>query len=173
MLETKRILLRPPKNEDLDSIHSLYCDPDIQKYLGGSYCIEVSERHLQMAIQNYGRDGYGMMVIFEKEKNGLIGFCKIQSSPLESPNNIEIIYGLLPEWRGKGYAMEAVQEILHWFFDEFVIDRIIGRVKQDNTVSRKLLEKLGFVKIEDRIDLATNEIEYVFLITKQRYCENE
>lgn len=165
MIETERTLLRPPTRSDIEEIHSLYCDPDIQKYIGGCSDIIASERSLQIAIRNYEKDGYGMMMIFQKEQESFIGFCKIQSSPFESPKHIEIIYGLLPEWRRKGYAAEATKEVLSWAFNNIEIDQIIGRVESGNDPSRKLLEGLGFEKIEDRVDPGTQKLEHVFRLT--------
>jgi ribosomal-protein-alanine N-acetyltransferase len=165
MPETERTSLRPPTMSDLEDIRSLYCDPDIQTYIGGDPDIEVCARQLQKAILKYEEDGYGMMMIFQKEQGSFIGFCKIQSSPFESPKHIEIIYGLLPEWRRKGYAAEATKEVLSWAFNNIDIDQIIGCVKPDNDASRKLLEGLGFKRIEDRVVPITKEIENVFLLT--------
>ena len=169
MLETERIVLRPPIENDLKEIHRLYCDQDIQKYLGGYPNIETSERQLQRAIQDYKKDGYGLMMIFKKEQSSFIGFCKIQSSPLEHPHNIEIIYGLLPEYRGEGYAIESTQVILHWAFNNIDIDQIVGRVKPENTKSLQLLEQLGFERFEDRLDgFNNNEVEHVLIINKSK-----
>jgi RimJ/RimL family protein N-acetyltransferase len=33
ILETKRLLLRHPVQEDLDDLYALYCNPEITKYI--------------------------------------------------------------------------------------------------------------------------------------------
>ena len=105
MLETERILLRPPTDDDLEDIHRLYCDPDIQKFLGGSSDRAISKRQLEQAILSFKKNGYGVLMIFQKEEGYLWDSVKFNLHPyLTHPKDLEVIYGLLPEWRGKGYA---------------------------------------------------------------------
>lgn len=151
---------------DVEAVHELYQDPDIQKYLGGSNDINDSKRQIQHAIKIYEKKGYGLLLICFKESKKVIGCCKIQRSPLEPPSDLEIIYGLLPKWRGKGYATETVKKVLSWIFGKVDNNQIIGRVKSDNTASTKLMKRLNFKKIGDRTDPLVNEVEYIFSINK-------
>ena len=81
MLETERILLRPPTDDDLEDIHRLYCDPDIQKFLGGSSDRAISKRQLEQAILSFKKNGYGVLMIFQKEEGYLWDSVKFNLHP--------------------------------------------------------------------------------------------
>jgi len=55
----------------------------------------------------------------------------------------EIGYVLDPEHAGRGYATEAVRELLRICFEEVGVRRVIAQLFADNLPSRRLLERLG------------------------------
>lgn len=72
------------------------------------------------------------------ERIGEINFTRRKSNfPLD------IGFAFLPEYRGKGYGTEAATRIMRYWKDEFGINEICGLVSEENTASRKLLEKIG------------------------------
>lgn len=160
------MIIRPPTIDDLDGYHALLQDKDIQKYLGGSPDHSTNERHLRHRIGELQRLGYGLMMVIDRASDTLIGYCKLQRSPLEPPDNIEIVYGLLPAWRKKGRMSEAAAKVIDLVFGAKKIERIIGRVEPENTDSRDTLLGLGFQRrLEDRIDPLTGEVEHVYFVT--------
>ena len=44
---------------------------------------------------------------------------------------------------GKGYATEAARASLQYGFNEYSLDRIVGRAMKENAASLRVLEKLG------------------------------
>lgn len=50
------------------------------------------------------------------------------------------------EYRGKGYAAEAIQLILRYYFDELRYQKVTVQVHDYNDASIALHEKLGFVR---------------------------
>lgn len=56
----------------------------------------------------------------------------------------EIGYWIRPEDQGKGYATEAAKLGLRYAFDERGLHKVMARVFEGNTPSRRVLEKLGF-----------------------------
>lgn len=58
---------------------------------------------------------------------------------------VEIGYGLLPEYWGKGYATEAVRALTAWASCQPGVTRIEAETEPDNTASQRVLEKAGFV----------------------------
>ena len=58
---------------------------------------------------------------------------------------VEIGYGLLPKYWGKGYATEAVIAAVEWALRQPGVMRIEAETEPDNTASQRVLEKSGFV----------------------------
>ena len=56
----------------------------------------------------------------------------------------ELGYGIAEEFRGYGYATEAVETILAWAFDQPGVTTVAAETEKDNAASRRVLEKCGF-----------------------------
>ena len=61
----------------------------------------------------------------------------------EGIEGIEIGYGLLPAYRGKGYAFEATEAIYNYAKNELKLEKIVAIVAPHNDKSIFLLERLG------------------------------
>lgn len=64
---------------------------------------------------------------------------------LNSNGIVEIGYGILEKYQGKGYATEAVKAISNWAFQEPKVFSIEAETDDKNIASKKVLEKCGFV----------------------------
>lgn len=56
----------------------------------------------------------------------------------------ELGYWVAPDEQGNGYATEAAGLGLRYAFDERGLHRVVARVLDGNSASRRVLEKLGF-----------------------------
>ena len=57
-------------------------------------------------------------------------------------------YGMAvaPDWRRQGFAAEAIRLVLRYFFAELGYQKVTIQVYEFNTASRRLHERLGFVR---------------------------
>jgi RimJ/RimL family protein N-acetyltransferase len=55
-------------------------------------------------------------------------------------------YGLMPEWRGRGYATRAARLVADWAFSHAGIARLIAGAAPDNVRSQRVLERAGFTR---------------------------
>jgi [ribosomal protein S5]-alanine N-acetyltransferase len=77
---------------------------------------------------------------------GLIGF---KGSPNQN-GEVEIGYGIDPDYQGIGYTTEAVKEMMRWAFEDKACRSIVAiNVLKSNTASQRILEKVGMVVYED------------------------
>lgn len=58
----------------------------------------------------------------------------------------EVAYWLLPEYRGEGYATEAMELLLDHVFDAYDARGVEARAFSHNDASQALLNRLGFVR---------------------------
>jgi ribosomal-protein-alanine N-acetyltransferase len=73
---------------------------------------------------------------------GTIGYWR-----LDKPNyRAEIGYMLLPQMQGKGLMHEAITEVIKYGFEGMNLHSIEANVNPLNEVSKKILEKNGFVQ---------------------------
>jgi ribosomal-protein-alanine N-acetyltransferase len=82
----------------------------------------------------------------ELESNTLIGFGG-GGRPVEGAWTIG--YSVLPQFRRRGYASEAVQALLEFAFADASIERVIAETYPELVASVGVLQKSGFVHIGD------------------------
>ena len=84
-------------------------------------------------------DWYAIWAIEQKDGTMVGDLC---FKGLEKNGIAEIGYGILEEYRGKGYATEAVQAVCCWAFRHPQVLSL--EAEAGNIVSQRVLEKCGF-----------------------------
>lgn len=80
------------------------------------------------------------------EKRMLVGSGGFKSRPDET-GMVEIGYGTLEEFQGRGYATEAVDALINWAFYAAGIARVTAEADAKNRASLRVLEKCGFALV--------------------------
>ncbi|HYH13795.1 MAG TPA: GNAT family N-acetyltransferase, partial [Flavisolibacter sp.] len=57
---------------------------------------------------------------------------------------VEIGYGIYPQFQKKGYMTEAVGVICQWAFEQNRVASVLAETNNTNTASQKVLMKNGF-----------------------------
>jgi Acetyltransferases, including N-acetylases of ribosomal proteins len=144
-LETTRLLLRPISQSHVTDRYVDWLNDDVvYKYLEtrGNYTQEMLFYFVEEQIKN----NVFMWAIHLKENNIHIGNIKIDPINLRHGfGEYGILMGDKNEW-GKGYAKEASERAIHYFFNENLFLRKINLgVVKDNVAAINLYQKLGFV----------------------------
>lgn len=87
----------------------------------------------------------------EDGSSTVIGYLNFHAGPNEA-GMVEVGYALLPDARGRGYAIEAVRAALEWATRVHGIRRFRAAVAPDNERSLNLIGKLGFRQTGDQWD---------------------
>jgi [ribosomal protein S5]-alanine N-acetyltransferase len=89
-----------------------------------------------------------------------VGTLNFHAGPDES-GMVEIGYGLMPDERGQGYAIEAVRAAFDWATRVHGIRHFRASISPDNERSLNLVRKLGFRQTGDQWD-EEDGLELVF-----------
>jgi ribosomal-protein-alanine N-acetyltransferase len=89
-----------------------------------------------------------------------IGYLNFHAGPDER-GMVEVGYTLLPEARGRGYAIEAVRAAFDWATSVHGVRRFRASITPDNERSLNLINKLGFRQTGEQWD-AEDGLELVF-----------
>ncbi|HOZ77851.1 MAG TPA: GNAT family N-acetyltransferase [Ferruginibacter sp.] len=89
--------------------------------------------------------GFESWMIIKKDTLEIIGDAGFKGFNYEE-ENIDIGYGIIKEERRKGYAEEAVTELLQWVHSREIVKEITARCLIDNISSINLLKKLNFIE---------------------------
>lgn len=74
---------------------------------------------------------------------------------------VEVGYVLLPRYRGRGYAIEAVHALFAWARHNPRVSVFRASVSPENERSLNLVRKLGFVQVGEQVD-PEDGLELVF-----------
>ena len=134
MLETKNLKIYAASQNEMEKFIELQTD-DILKaayteMLNG--CLENPEQW----------EWYAIWMIELKDGTHIGELC---FKGLDSDGIVEIGYGILKKYQGKGYATEAVKAISKWAFQEPKVTAIKAETDDKNIASKRVLEKCGFV----------------------------
>ncbi|HEY7347846.1 MAG TPA: GNAT family N-acetyltransferase [Ktedonobacterales bacterium] len=138
-LETARLSLRRPTEDDIPVLSGLWRDERVQQYLGRVLTQEAAEERVARLLQSWDEQNFGLWAVYERNANIAIGLCGL--SPLEEV--VELSYKFAPDFWGRGYATEAATASLDEGFRRLALERIVGMTQSANTGSQRVLEKLG------------------------------
>ena len=150
--ETERLIISKINIKDAPFFLELMNTPHWLKYIGDRNIksIEDAEEAIKSGhLKSYKNNGFGFYkLLLKSEKNKTIGTAGlIKRDQLE---DIDIGFGFLPDYEGKGFGYEASLEIMKLAKEVFNIEKLVAITNPNNKNSIKLLEKLGLT-LEKRI----------------------
>lgn len=149
-LETDRVIIVPFKMQDIKVVHQMLSDEEVMRYLpDGIMSLEKSKETLDWLIRCYDKNTPERIVkltlaVVRKKDEKIVGWCGL--GPLGfAPEEIEIYYGLLPDFWNQGITTEASKTVLDFAFRATKLDRIVAIVRPENGASIRVIEKMGLV----------------------------
>ena len=166
-IETARLDLRPLGPDDLALMHRMWNDPLVGRYLcdGESVSVETAGAWLDRSARDFSERGLGLFGVRLRGERNLIGFCGFL--PVEALGEQEVMYGLSPEWWGRGLATEAAEGCLRFAFEEAGLGRVLAGADEPNTASLRVIKKLG-MKYVGKILPTAPEVPY-FALTREEF----
>ena len=151
-LETPRLRLRVPTMDDLPHVQRYAVREDFYRYLDMDVPTPESvESYLSAVIaawdELHGTDR--VFAIEPKEAGRIAGLIRIGLDDEESRQG-NVGYSLDSDFQGRGYATEALKEVVRLGFEDLGLRRIWATVDARNEKSRGVLERAGFRR-EDRM----------------------
>lgn len=142
-LETERLILRPWTLEDAEELYRYAKDPEVGPAAG--WPVHTSVENSREIIQNV-LSAQGTFAAVRKETGlpiGSVGYFQTKAQGGEE-GEMEIGYWIgRPLW-GKGYAPEAVRELIRYCFEELHCPRVWCSHFDGNEKSKRCMEKCGF-----------------------------
>jgi RimJ/RimL family protein N-acetyltransferase len=141
ILETPRLILRPPLEEDLDGWAEMMADPVAARFVGGVQPRATAWRGLATMAGSWAIKGFGMFSVIEKESGRWVG--RLGPWQPEGWPGTEVGWGLHRDAWGKGYATEGSAAAIQWAFDTLGWSEVIHCIDPDNEGSARVAARLG------------------------------
>ena len=141
VIETERLVLRPPQAEDEDAWIAMMGVEETARFIGGVQAPGAAWRGFACMVGIWALRGYGMFSIIEKSTGRWVGRLG-PWYPRDWPGT-EIGWGLAREAWGKGYATEGARAAMDFAVDTLGWTDIIHCIEAENTPSIRVAERLG------------------------------
>ena len=160
-IETQRLLIRDVKTEDAipfaimaadGSLNDCGFDKDC-----GSWITKWIAEAKDFALRDDPNIDYLAYTITLKDETVVIG--SVGCSYYEGFRKIGITYFVGAQYRGNGYAVEAVKAYTEYFLKYYNAKRIIATVRDENVPSWKVIEKAGYILNTKRMYKDLNDDE--------------
>ncbi|RJE87427.1 N-acetyltransferase [Paenibacillus sp. 1011MAR3C5] len=145
VLHTERLYLRKMEVSDSASLFEIWSDPDVTRFMNiDQFTDEAQAKEMIQFLNNLSEDDQAIrFTIIEKESGQIIGSGGYNFLDMEHAK-AEIGYDLAKAYWGRGYATEAIGELLEYAFTTLMLNRIEAKVEPENVNSIKVLQKLNF-----------------------------
>jgi [ribosomal protein S5]-alanine N-acetyltransferase len=152
-LVTKRLLLRPFREADLDAFTEMMTAPQVRRSLRLSEGYSRSDAWYAMAawLGQWELRGSGQWALEERSTGELIGRAGLHLPERPDWPGLEVGWVLHPSRWGRGYATEAGARSIAYAFDEIGAERLFSVILPANSRSAGVARRLGFRLVEERV----------------------
>lgn len=143
-LKSERLSLRPMHPIDAEDMYDYARREDLTEYLLWSPhpSVTYTEDYLRYVQTRYSLGDFYDWAVIDRDSRRMIGTCGF--TKIDTANNSgEIGYVINPDFRGKGYALEAAARVMEFGFSELGLHRIEAKFIKGNEASLRVMEKLG------------------------------
>lgn len=167
MIETERLLLRPPLPADRDAHFAIHGDPETNRFnpSGPIADREESADILTGWISHWARQGFGYWAVSLRAAPGeVVGFGGIALRPVGGVERPNLYFRLSPRVWGRGIATELARAAI----DSSTPGRdVFALVRPDNAPSIAVLRKLGFAEAEAVDDVPGAAPSLMFILRRE------
>lgn len=143
IITTTRLRLQPLTLDDLDSIHAVWTNPGVRRFLFDDQIIsrEQAAAEINDSIDRFETHGCGLWAARLREEPQLIGFCGFRL--FHDPPQLQLLYGFHPDHWSRGFATEAARAMIRFGFERAGLDFVIASADAPNLASLGVMERAG------------------------------
>lgn len=141
ILQTERLILRPPCGDDVPSVLHFFGSGRARFY-GGPIDAPAAWRRLSAYAGQWLLRGYGIFAVLRRDTGETVGLAgPIHPNDFPEPEMSWLLTDAAHE--GRGYAREASAATLAHLFGDLGWTDVVSYIDPANTASLKLAERLG------------------------------
>lgn len=147
-MNTPSIILRQWEDADLDPYAEMNADPRVMEFFPQCLTHAESKASLLRLRAGIERRGWGLWAV---EVDGqFAGFAGLAEPTFEAPFTpcVEIGWRFRREYWGRSLAYEAALKAQAFAFEQLKLAELVSFTAVANARSRRLMERLGFVRSE-------------------------
>ena len=140
---TPRLQAERVTADHLADIQRMHADAAMMAYLGGVRDDQQTLAYLARNLRHWDEYGHGLWMLRERGGGPPIGRAVLRHVLIEGTDEVEIGYGFLPAFWGKGLATEIATACLAMGRERLHLTRMVALTHPDNAASQHVLAKVG------------------------------
>lgn len=149
-LMTKRLILRPLGERDLDALAAFFGDEATARFVGGVCARDEAWRRMASMLGHWTLRGYGPWALEERRTEVFVGYSGLWNP--EGWPEPELLWSLAAPAQGKGYATEAAEAARRYAYETLGWRTLVSLIVPENAPSRRVAGRLG-ARVEGQIEL--------------------
>jgi RimJ/RimL family protein N-acetyltransferase len=148
LIETERLILRPPTDADREALFVLNADPRVGEWLAGPLTREANDALVDRVLAHIAEHGFGFWSAERKADGAVIGMAGLLAMSADLPPGpaLEVGWRFTPDSWGHGYATEAARAAIAWgFANRPQAGEIVAITARTNLRSQAVMRRLGMV----------------------------
>jgi ribosomal-protein-alanine N-acetyltransferase len=143
-VRTARLVLAPVALADLPDIEAMQANERVMATLGGVRDAATSRRMLEDWIAHWDAHGFGLWTARDAETGAFAGRGGVKHTVVGGRPEIEVAYGFLPAYWGRGLATELADASVRAAFESLGLADLVCFTMTTNRASQRVMEKAGF-----------------------------
>ena len=145
---TARLRAERLSADHLADIRAMDTDATYMALLGGTRSEAETRLYMARNLQHWDENGFGLWMLRDADHQ-IVGRCVLRHLDVEGTDEVELGYGLHPQYWGRGLATEIARELLRLGLEHLHRPSIVAITRHDNIGSQRVLVKTGLVYERD------------------------
>lgn len=143
-IRSARLILTKMSKDYLDALVRMYSDPQVMATLGGVRSPAQTAVYLDQQVAHWDQNGFGFWAALDAGTGQFVGRGGLRRGIVDGREEVEVGYGLLKEFWGRGLATEIASASVHAGFTVLQQADLVSFTLPTNLASRRVMEKAGF-----------------------------
>jgi len=157
LIETERLLLRPPEPHDAEAVYRVISDREVMRWIsptGEPGTFDDAVARVERWSGGWEADGFGHFMVARKDTGTVVGRVGLLCwqpdfsehglrSEIGEDSEIELGWTLERAAWGHGFATEAAVAARDWTLESVPLQRLISLIVPDNVRSIRVAKKIG------------------------------
>ena len=150
VITTERLVLRALADSDAGALHRIMGGRDVLRYFPNPDPPSLAKVREMIEAQrtHWNTHGHGWWAVTDRRGGAFLGWSGLQFLPDTSETEVAFLLGS-DSW-GRGLATEAGRAGLRFGFETHDLPSIVAIVHPENRASRRVIEKLGMVFVDEK-----------------------
>jgi RimJ/RimL family protein N-acetyltransferase len=124
-------------------------DEQFMALLGGVRDKAGTVAYLETNVKHWAEHGFGMWMLRDAATSAVIGRAILRHLDVEGVDEVEVGYGFMPEYWGRGLATEIARACVRIGFEQLRLPSIVAITTPANLASQHVMTKAGLVYERD------------------------